>query len=311
MPDRRPPQRLSLRFALLAAIGGLMVLLPFGEVLRYQGEEIRELMSERAALDPLSRALQVQRGLLGHDEVASRVLAGRQQLEAERRLRQADVDGALWNLKGTLSSGLWIRALAEADALTDDWRDLARRIHLRQVDSQASHAAHQLLVEQSLQVMDLVSAATAPGPAQALGRLLSPALARQTAADEGTARRQRLQGVDTAQAALTAYLHRLDGRLATLQAARRAQATGLAMLGLALAAAAVGFFLRARSTPPPSPEPTSGRSHDGVRRGHGRRITDAQRQADEAERLMWQLRQGAADTVPHPSDTLPPGLDKT
>lgn len=287
-----------------------MVLLPFGEVLRHQGAEIRELMTERAALDPMLRALHVQRGLLGHDEVASRVLAGRHQLENERRLRQADVDGAIWNLKGTLSSGLWIKALAETDALTDNWRDLARRIHLRLVDSQASRAAHQLLVEQSLQVMDLVTAAAAPGPAQALGQLLPPALLSQDATDEDTTRRQRLHRIDAAQASLAAHLSRLDGQLAARQSARQAQASGMALMGLVLAAAVLWYFLVARRMPAPSPEPTRARSHDDVRRGHGRRITDAQRQADETERLMWQLRQGAADTVPHPSDTLPPGVDK-
>lgn len=316
MTDRRPPTRLSLRFVVIAAIGGLMVLLPFGEVLRYQGAEIQELMQERSALDPMSRALQLQLSLLGHDQVASRVLAGRHQLEAERRLRQADVDGAIWDLKGTLSAGLWVKALDETNDLTDDWRDLARRVHLRQMDVPASQAAHRLLVEQALQVMDLVSAAAAPGNtpaalAQALAALTAPASPRQ-AAHDGDANREPHARTAAAQVTLTAHLLRVDQQLARLQSARRAQLAGLALLLLAATAATLWLWLQARHTPAPPPGPDDRSGSDGVRRGGGgRRRTDAQRKTDEAERLIWQLRQGAVDTVPQPSDTLPPGPDKT
>jgi len=110
---------------------------------------------------------------------------------------------------------------------------------------------------------------------------------------------------------LTAQLQRVDQKLARLQSARQVQALGLAMLIVALAAAALWLFKRARATPPPQPRPDEGADTDGVRRASGRRTTDAQRQADEAERLIWQLRQGLADTMPQPSDTLPPNPDKS
>ena len=102
MPDLPTSTRNRLKFASIGAIGAAMVLLPLGAVLRYQNADLSALVAERAVLDPLTHALAVQRGLLGHRDVAERVLRGRLQLEAERRLRKADVDDALWSLQGTL-----------------------------------------------------------------------------------------------------------------------------------------------------------------------------------------------------------------
>ncbi len=128
MPDSRPLPRQSLRFAAIGILAGLMVMLPLGEVLRYQTDQVQALRAERALLDPLAQAVSLQRSLISHDDVASRVLGGRRQLEDERLLRQAEVDDAVLQLKSTLAAGLWERALAETDDLSLDWRELSGRI---------------------------------------------------------------------------------------------------------------------------------------------------------------------------------------
>ena len=142
MPDTRPTARLRFKFALLATVGAAMILLPLGQVLRYQNAEIEALVAERATLDPLTQVVSLQRHLLGHRDVADRVLRGRLPLEEERRLRQSEVDGALWVLRGTLSAGYWARALNESTHLTVDWRNLARRLTLRQITALESQSAN-------------------------------------------------------------------------------------------------------------------------------------------------------------------------
>lgn len=300
--DRRPPARLSLRFAALATAGGLMVLLPLGEVWRYHGAELKALNAERAALDPLSQALAVQRGLLSHDPVAARVLAGRLQLEPERRLRQADVDAALWDLRGTLSAGLWTRALGEATQMTQDWRDLARRVTLRQTDAAASQASHRLLVEQVLQVMDLVTGAASP-PGQNLHA--ASWLALRQAADRGdTAQLAAL--VAATESGVQAQSRQLDERIEQHQQLRQQQSAGLVALGLALAAWLWWTWRRANGSLPPTEGPAGAVGVSDVRRSHGRRTTDAVPHADETRHLLWNLRRGHRHTAAHPPDTLPP-----
>ena len=298
MSDRNPIARPSWRTAALGAVGGLMVLLPLGEVVRHQTQDIRALTAERALLDPLSQALAVQRGLLSHSDLCQRLLAGRPQLEPERKLRQGVVDTAMWDLKNTLSAGLWVAALGEAGQLSLDWRNLAARVQARAVDTQASQADHRLLIEQTLQVMDLVTAAT-----HSVG---SPYLVAMRGAHANA-----LMGNHDAQHALGTTLLQLQDQLQGHSEALDARITGLqtarvwlctALAGLVLLAAAA--LVRWRNRMPPQPAPPV--PHDGVRLGQGRRATDADRAPNATSRLMWQLRQGPPRSAASYSDTLPP-----
>lgn len=304
MPESRPPPpppRLSLRFAAIGTLAALMVLLPLGEVLRHQTDEIQMLVAERALLDPLAHAVDVQRSLIGHGEAAGRVLAGRRQLEGERRLRQAEVDDALHALKSTLAAGLWDRALAETDDLARDWHDLALRIPSGKVDAAASQAGHRLLVEQALQVMDLVSAGAAANTAVAL---LHPAAAwpLQSGATPGHNSAHRRAALDHVHAAFAARSVQLHAQLGRLQAARQHQITGLALLLLAVAVALAEVWRRHRRPV----TPTDGSDDPGQRRGHGRRSTDAPQHLDAAQGLIGQLRQIRADAASSSPTTLPP-----
>jgi hypothetical protein len=301
MPERNTPHRPSWRSAALGAVGGLMVLLPLGEVLRHQSQEIQVLTAERALLDPLSQALAVQRGLLSHSELCQRVLAGRPQLEPERRQRQAVVDTALYDLKSTLSVGLWIPALAEAAQLALAWRHLTYRLHNRAVDVKTSQTEHQLLIEQTLQVMDLVTAAA---PADTLGlRTAWPRAWPDTPANlSSDTAAQQAQGLAllALQNQLQLQSTVLDERLTRLRSTQ-AWLAG-ALLGLGLMAAAAGLRWRWRRKPTPTPPVAP----DGVRLGPGRRSSDGGRAADPTARLMWQLRHGPSRSAAAYSDTLPP-----
>ena len=298
-----PPPRLSLRFATIGTLAALMVLVPLGEVLRYQTDEIQMLVAERALLDPVAHAVDVQRSLIGHGDVAGRVLAGRRQLEGERRLRQAEVEDAIHALKSTLAAGLWHRALAETDDLAHDWHDLALRILSGKVDTVASKASHRLLIEQALQVMDLVSAGAGAGASHVVA-MLHPAAASQFQAGPAPAdaSAHRRIALDHAQAALAARGAQLHAQLGRLQAARQYQATGFAALLLTVAVALATFWQRRGLAP------TGGGGDPGQRRGHGRRSTDARHRFDTAKGLIGQLRQGQPDAVSLSQNTLPPRI---
>ena len=332
MPDHSPTPRPSWRSAALGAVGGLMVLLPLGEVLRHQVQDIQALAAERAMLDPLSQAVAVQRGLLSHSDLCQRLLAGRTQLEPERMLRQAVVDTALWDLKNTLSVGLWVPALGEAGQLTLDWRNLILRIQTRSLDTRTSHAEHRLLIEQTLQVMDLVTAAApstsspyllalrqaaidatligANGAANGASNSSSNGSSNGTSngtpggisnADRDSQRAQALSlSLAQVQDQLQAHSQALDQRLTRLQTTRAWLFTLAA--GLLLLAAAGLLWWRKRGSPSPPPPA----SQDGIRLGLGRRATDADRAPNATSRLLWQLRQGPSRTAASYSDTLPP-----
>lgn len=249
MPADSPaPLRPRFKLLLAAAMAAGSILLPLSPVWRQAGDEIDALTAERALLDPLARAVAVQRSLLGHADVAARVLRGRGALEAERRLRQHEVEANLLGLQATLSAGLWTRALGEAHALTQDWRTLSWQVAQRAIPEARSREGHQLLIEQAVLVMDLVSS-TAPGDTGLHLALRSPDRA----------------GLE---ASLMARETALAARLAELRQARALSAAGGAA-ALALLLGLGGWLLRQQAPPAPPAPP-----RDDVRRSHGRRSTD-------------------------------------
>ena len=305
MPERQPPTRRRLPHAALAAAAGLAALWPLGQVLNLHSDELRALQAERAALDPVAQALQVHRSLLSHEQTAARVLSGRHALEPERRLRQAEVDGAIWQLKGTLSAGLWERALDEAQALELDWRKLARLCLLRQLEARDSHDSHRQLIEQLILVTDLVAAHAEADPSLATRTAGFRVLTAPRAAFDEQSLRAELAQLDQALSRLQAQTTLLDERAQRARSARQQQAAGLGLLALSLAAAAL-WVRRARMGDPARPKNPGGGA-DGVRSGHGRRTTDATARTDATQQLMTALRQGELLSEVMPPPPAPPG----
>jgi hypothetical protein len=254
-PNLLPPTRLrgwrGWRMALLGLIGTLALVLPLTQVLRFQVEALIEDRSERARLDPLTDAVAVQRGLISHDEVATRVLQGRTALEAERRSRQAEVDHHLFTLQVSLQAGAWQPAWREAKAMRADWMLLAGQVAGGRIDAEASRRGHRLLQEQAVQVMDFVHA------------LLVVPVGRADSADW--------------QARIDARRLELDGRIA------RAESTlallGLVSLVLLAGAAALLRAQRRGATAALAPQPAANDS----RRSPGRRLGDRPARATPAE----------------------------
>lgn len=281
MPRFRLPTQLSAKSVLIGAAGGAFILLPLGQVLNDQNTELNELAAERAALDPLGVSLSVQRGVLAHREVADRVLRGRSALEPERRIRKGELDDRLRLLQDTLTAGWWVRALRESQSLSADWQALARRIALRQLQPEANLDAHQLLMEQAVQVMDLIETAAAESSTGAAVASAGHHLIAR--ANPSSAERQAQL------AALEALVLAMDSQLSSRQSALKAQRAGTVLaLGALLALALTLLLTRQRVQPtPPGAEPAA-----DLRRSAGRRASDLEPQADAAGPLMERLRGG-------------------
>ena len=160
LSPRIPSLKLRHKFAALGVVAVAMVATPLVQVLRYQGAEIQAALYEQAGLDPVSGAVTLQHALLAHRDIAGLVLRGVLQLEPERTLRQAEVDDRAATLEATLFTLKLPRAVGEAQALRQDWVTLVPQVEQRKITSVDSDAAHRLLIEQTLQVIDLVAAAS-------------------------------------------------------------------------------------------------------------------------------------------------------
>ena len=218
---RLQPQR---RLVALSLAGVAMCAVPLVQVLRYQGAEIDQASAGLLGLDPVAGAIAVQRSLIEHRDFASLLLRGQPEAEVPRRQRQAEVDARLMVLSNTLAQRAATRAIEEASAMTTDWRTLVQRIADRALLANDSDAAHRLLVEQSITLIDLVADAlplrkdtdpsVAPvvtGVAQGLPRLTA-ALMRlplPTAAVTPAERKAWLAGVKATEAMLEAVLQPL------------------------------------------------------------------------------------------------------
>jgi len=258
MPDTLPTGRPTSRFKLaaLSAIGVAMVALPLFQVLRYQDAELQAALQEQAGLDPVARTVAVQRSLLAHREVAGRVLRGQTALEAERLARQGEVDERVAQLAGALVVVATERAMEESNALREDWALLARQIQQRQITAPESDLGHRLLVEQTLQVIDLVADATGPsGQSEAGAAMLAsvmtrslPRLAAEIAALDAAGSsglRADERQMAATEAALARSLGRLNEMIEHSAVARPALAAATAEAG----AAADRYFSLLRERP--------------------------------------------------------------
>lgn len=293
MPLPTPSPRVKLAALSLAA--ALMVALPTAQVLRYQGLELHAAQAARAGLDPLMRATALQRALLAHRDAAREVLRGRADREPQRRLHQATVDDRAEALAAAVAVLAPPVAVEETNELRADWATLVRRIAARALSDGDSDDAHRLLVEQTLQVIDLVVDPLV-GAADAAAALLVAALqARQAAqdavaaAEEGAAAAERaLDRAAGTQAVLAARLQRREDEL---QRQRSALLLALGLLGAVVAALAVSLLRRpAAPGGPAAPAP-------------------GPRDRAEAERLMHRLRRDSAFGrlgEDQPAETMPP-----
>ena len=184
MPESHLLQHPRHRFVAFSAVGVAMVCLPLWQVLQYQQADLQQLAAERALLDPVTRAVHVQFGLLAHRQVSAQLLQGQPQVEPARQAVQVGVDEQLQALSLELKQGLWSHAAAETRDLTRDWQALAQRVKARTLTAGRSDEAHALRVEQAVQVVDLVTMADP----------LTGALSDEASAAAGRSRSPNLNG---------------------------------------------------------------------------------------------------------------------
>jgi hypothetical protein len=132
----------------------------------------------------------------------------------------------------------------ESNALREDWALLARQIQQRQIAAPESDLGHRLLVEQTLQVIDLVADATGLGSHREAGAALLasvmmrslPQLANEIAtlgSAEATGRRADERQMAATEAALARSLERLNEMIEHSAVQRPALAAATAEAGAA------------------------------------------------------------------------------
>jgi hypothetical protein len=247
----RLTQRLRRRVAALSLVGAMMVALPLVQVLRFQAEQIDLLIKHQAVMNPVARAVQVQRGVMAHGGLAHQVLQGQDAAEPDRLIKQNELTQTSATLVRELHDAHHLAAKQEALALQEDFAQLAPKIAAHQISALASDESHRLLVEQVLQVMDLVQDAQAErtaaldpdlalalAPMRQMPRQLWLAAQKQNpgpAAQKALA--QGWQAIDKAQAMAVNALAK------ALVDAQRQRTRTLAMLG-ALAFLALGLVMQ-------------------------------------------------------------------
>jgi hypothetical protein len=199
------------RFALLVVLGMLMVATPAAELWRRQGEALLGLLQAHRGLDPLQQATHTQRALMRHRPYAAAVLAGLAEQEGERLQRQRAVDSELAGLLTAISLEKLHRAGNEAEVLRLGWSDLLEGIGARRLAVTASDVEHELLVEHTFVIADLVTMAT--GLQREVGRVID--------ADEWRLAQQLLPRLAVALdgSATPAQLQQLSRRIGVLSAA--------------------------------------------------------------------------------------------
>lgn len=165
--------RLKLRhkLAALGVVGMALCVLPLLQLLRWHSLELQWVLNETEQVQPAVLAVQLQRALVQHQGSAARVLRGQTEADAQRRQEQAQVDAQLLTLAHRLEPGGLLPAKIELQAMRRDWPVLVQRIVQGRCSVAESDHGHRLLIEQTLQIIDTVSAGLPAAPSPALAEL--------------------------------------------------------------------------------------------------------------------------------------------
>ncbi len=148
------------KFSVIGVIAAVMCAVPLSKVVIQKNGEIAVAQAEDAGLDPMRAAVGLQKNLQAHRHLASRVLAGDNAADGERRARQVDVNTQIAALDKLLVQMSYGKATEELSGLKAAWDKLSKQVEARAIKPRDSFEAHTTLVEQNLLVMDLVADAS-------------------------------------------------------------------------------------------------------------------------------------------------------
>ena len=207
----------------------LIVASPIAEVWRRQGLQIEALSHARTGIEPVALAVRTQRALAAHRPYAAAVLRGHAGQEAERHRRQRTADSDIAALATALEARQLYRGLDEADLLRSDWSALLQGIGQRRLAATESDTAHDLLIEQTFVIADLVLASASTQEWHG-ARAGEPALEAELTLALRTALAQAHGQAATAEALIGRAEARLTSRIVALHPQRQALAAAWAAL---------------------------------------------------------------------------------
>lgn len=275
--------RLKLRhkLAALGVVGMALCVLPLLQLLRWHSLELQWVLNETEQVQPAVLAVQLQRALVQHQGSAARLLRGQTEADAQRRQEQAQVDAQLLTLAHRLEPGGLLPAKIELQAMRRDWPVLVQRIVQGRCSVPESDHGHRLLIEQTLQIIDTVSAGLPAAPSTALAALRQPWL--QTLPAQWRTLAGQAPGTPTDPAAraahaqaLQAWAAQVDETLAQWQQAQARQQTwhegqrllagaSLWLLAAAMLALSVSLLRRLRQPVGPAAPPSGPNGLQGLK----------------------------------------------
>ncbi len=269
------------------------------QVLRYQTDELDALRLEQAGLDPMTRAVEVQAGVIDHRDLAAQVLRGRAESEPQRLLQQRLVDSRVAALAADLAGNLWPRARSESDALRGDWLKLVLAWNAHRIDAAGSDLAHRLLVEQSLQVIDHLGNAGIGVGTIGLRASLDPGASADAPRPMRSAELlQRFAGLKAARA------DQMAAQVGSLQR-QRSLLSGALVLLVAAAGWLVWQLARRQTSDEAAPPSTASAGAVQIRRSRKHAAAESDAAARDTLQRMRRLAPVSGPPAPSPS-TLPP-----
>jgi methyl-accepting chemotaxis protein len=145
--------RLSRKFALLAVVAVVMVLLPLSYCVRDVEKDLDRTRSELAGIGPSRGLLRVVQLTQQHRGLSAAVLGGKSDFEPQRSGRQAEVAQAV-DAFGALSHGLGddTRLRSDWERLVAEWQALAKDVVARDVSGPQSYERHTALIARQLEL---------------------------------------------------------------------------------------------------------------------------------------------------------------
>jgi len=148
------------KFAVLGVIGAISCAVPLHKVIDYKNGEIAVARAELQGIEPVRKALALQRQLQNHRGLSGIVLNGQTASEPERQASRADIGAQLQALIKQTEELAYPKAQASLVALKAGWGPLSQKVDTQGLKPPESFAAHTALIQSNLNLMDQLADAS-------------------------------------------------------------------------------------------------------------------------------------------------------
>jgi methyl-accepting chemotaxis protein len=145
------------KFAIIGVVAGVMTAVPLVTTINYKRGELAVAKGEATGIPSLAAAVALQQHLQNHRGLSGIVLSGSNQADADRKRALQQATESVAKLEQLLSQSGYAKASEKARKLTADLSALAQRVEQRGVSNPDSFAAHTVLINDNLRIMDTLA----------------------------------------------------------------------------------------------------------------------------------------------------------